>query len=259
MLPNLRLFEGDCLEVLQGISSGSVDLVLADPPYGTTRMKWDSVIPLEPLWEQLLRVLKPLGLVVMTSGQPFTTTLIASNLPMFKYSWVWEKTSASNPQHSNYQPLKVHEDILVFTRGGTASNSKTPAVYNKQMEAGKPYSRGFVTSGGGVTEGGFKGAVVQSLSGARNPRSVLKISNPKTRGRRHPTQKPLELMEYLLRTYSHEGHTVMDFAMGGGSTGAAALKLGRPFIGIEKDPVYFEVAKTFLTGLSEEREAKDVI
>jgi site-specific DNA-methyltransferase (adenine-specific) len=234
--------QGDCLERMKEIPSGSVDMILTDPPYGTTACKWDSIIPLEPMWEQLKRVIKPHGAIVMTASQPFTTTLISSNMKMFKYSIVWEKTSASNPQHSNFQPLKVHEDILIFTAGGTASGSKNPCTFNKQMEDGKPYYKGFTTSGGGVTSKGFTGAVVGSVDGKRNPRSVIKISNPKGKGQLHPTQKPVALMEYLIKTYTNEGETVLDFTMGSGTTGVACVNLNRSFTGIELDETYFNIA-----------------
>jgi site-specific DNA-methyltransferase (adenine-specific) len=217
-------------------------MVLVDPPYGTTACKWDGVIPLEPMWVQLKRVIKPNGAIVMTASQPFTTTLISSNMKMFKYPIVWEKTSASNPQHSNFQPLKVHEDILIFTNGGTAAGSRSPCRFNKQMTEGAPYKRGLTTSGGGVTTKGFKGAIVESLDGKRNPRSVIKIANPKGKGNKHPTQKPVALMEYLIKTYTNESETVLDFTMGSGTTGVACKKLNRRFIGIELDLYYFNIA-----------------
>ena len=239
----INLMQGDCLERMKEIESGSVDMILTDPPYGTTACKWDSIIPLEPMWEQLKRIIKPNGAIVMTASQPFTTTLISSNMKMFKYCWVWEKTSASNPQHANFQPLKVHEEILIFTSGGTAAGSKTPCLFNKQMINGKPYKRGLVTSGGGVTSGGFKGAFVGSSDGKRNPRSVIKMSNPKGKGQLHPTQKPVALMEYLIKTYTNETETVLDFTMGSGTTGCAAKNLNRSFIGIELDETYFNIAK----------------
>lgn len=242
------LFHGDCLQELLRIPDNSIDMVLTDPPYGTTACKWDSIIPLDQMWEQLKRVIKPYGAIVLTAGQPFTTTLIASNLKMFKYGIVWEKTSASNPQHANFQPLKVHEDVLIFTEGGTAAGSKYPCTFNKQMTDGEPYSKGLMTSGGGVTSKGFTGAVIEKKDGKRNPRSVIKIPNPKSKKHLHPTQKPVALMEYLINTYTNEGETVLDFTMGSGTTGVAAKNLNRKFIGIELDDKYFEIAKNRILG-----------
>lgn len=239
----IQLMHGDCLEKMKEIESGSVDAIICDPPYGTTACKWDSIIPLDSMWEHLKRIIKPNGAIVMTASQPFTTTLISSNLNMYKYCWVWEKTSGSNPQHSKFQPLKVHEDICIFTDGGTASGSKSPCTYNKQMTDGEPYYRGLTTSGGGVTSKGFKGAIVKSDSGKRCPRSVIKIANPKSKKLIHPTQKPVALMEYLIKTYTNEGETVLDFCLGSGTTGVAAKNLNRNFIGIELDDKYFEIAK----------------
>ena len=135
----IKLMQGDCLEKMKGIDDGSVDMVLTDPPYGTTACKWDSIIPLEPMWEQLKRIIKPNGAIVMTASQPFTTTLIASNMKMFKYCWVWEKNKGSNFQHSKFQPLKVSEDICVWSCGGSAQGSKNPMIYNPQMVVGKEY------------------------------------------------------------------------------------------------------------------------
>ncbi len=215
------------------IESGSVDMVLTDPPYGTTACKWDSIIPLEPMWEQLKRVIKPNGAIVMTASQPFTTTLIASNMKMFKYCWIWNKAKAANFPCVKQQPLKIHEDIVVFN-----SNKYT---YNPQM-----------TTGALRTKGGFyvKGdaAVVSGSPKIRNdsyyPKSILgfSIANNKGAGL-HPTQKPVALMEYLIKTYTSEGETVLDFTMGSGTTGVACKNLNRNFIGIELDENYFSIAK----------------
>jgi len=237
------LVRGDCLETMKYIPDCSVDLILSDPPYGTIACKWDTVIPFEPMWEQLKRIIKPNGAIVMTASQPFTTALIASNMKMFKYCWVWEKTKASNFVHANYQPLKAHEDVCVFSLGGSAQGSKTPMKYNKQMVPGKPYKLGLVTGGGRVTSKGLKGAICNNETGMRTPRSVIKVSNPSGKGHLHPTQKPVELMEYMIKTYSDENDVVLDFVAGSFSTGVACVNLNRRFIGIEKDDSYFEVGK----------------
>jgi site-specific DNA-methyltransferase (adenine-specific) len=186
--------QGDCLERMKEIPDGSVDMILTDPPYGTTACKWDSIIPLEPMWEQLKRVIKPNGAIVMTASQPFTTTLISSNMKMFKYCWVWDKKKGGNIQVLKWQPYKIHEDVVVF------SNDK-------------------------------------------HPKSILEVSNANQKGKVHPTQKPVALMEYLIKTYTNESETVLDFTMGSGSTGVAAKNLNRKFIGIEMDEAYFNIAK----------------
>jgi len=240
----INLMQGCCLERMKEIESGTVDMVLADPPYGTTACKWDSVIPLEPMWEQLKRVIKPNGAIVMTASQPFTTTLISSNLKMFKYCWVWEKSKASNFVHANYQPLKAHEDICVWSFGGAAQGSKSPMMYNPVHKEGKPYHKGYGHGdnrhlSGGLTEKAAKELV--NATGARKPRSVIYSKTAESEGRHHPTQKPIALMEYMIKTYTNEGDTVLDFAAGSFTTGVACVNLNRQFIGIELDEPYFDV------------------
>ena len=233
---DIWLMKGDCLERMKEIPDGSVDMILTDPPYGTTACKWDSIIPLEPMWEQLKRIIRPNGAIVMTASQPFTTTLIASNMKMFKYCWVWEKSRASNFVHSNFQPLKSHEDICVWSYGGSAQGSKTPMTYNPQHKKGKPYNKGIGHQENKHLSGGMSKVDTQELinkSGDRKPRSVIyNSSDCKDRGL-HPTQKPILLMEYMIKTYTNEGATVLDFTFGSGATIKAARNLNRKAIGIE--------------------------
>jgi len=226
MCPPVRLMLGDCLERMKEIDAGSVDAVIADPPYGTTACKWDSVIPLEPMWEQLKRVIKPNGAIVMTASQPFTTTLIASNMKMFKYCWVWHKRTPANVGAARFQPLKTHEDIVVF--GGK---------YKPQMTKGKMRMKGGKARSG-VANGSLN--PIYYKSDEYYPTSVLDIKSE--RGL-HPTQKPVALMEYLIKTYTNEGETVLDFTMGSGTTGVACVKTKRDFIGIELDEGYFKIAE----------------
>ena len=240
------LLLGDCLEVMNQIPEDSIDMILADPPYGTTACKWDSVIDLALMWEQLKRVIKPNGAIVMFGSQPFTSALIMSNLEMFKYCWVWEKSKASNFVHANYQPLKAHEDIVVWSKGGSAQGSKLPMQYNPIHTKGKPYHKGYGHGdnrhlAGGLTE--RKSKELKNATGDRKPRTVIYFKTAESEGRYHPTQKPLELLSYILHTYSSAGETVLDFTMGSGSTGVACANLGRHFIGIELDKNYFEIAK----------------
>jgi len=217
------------------IEDGSVDMVLTDPPYGTTACKWDSIIPLEPMWEQLKRVIKPNGAIVITASQPFTTTLIASNMKMFKYCWVWEKSHPSGFALANKMVMKRHEDICVFYR--------SLPTYNAQKIKGKK------NNSRGNRVGKMSGSISNpSLiqpptddSTMKHPSSVIKVSNPRIKGQ-HPTQKPVALMEYLIKTYTNEGEAVLDFTMGSGTTGVACKNLNRSFIGIEKDSESFRIA-----------------
>jgi len=230
----IQLIHGDCLEEMKKIPDGSVDLVLTDPPYGTTQNIWDSVIPLEPMWEQLSRVIKDNGVIVLTSQSLFTAQVQVTS-PFFRYSLIWEKPKAGGFLNAKRMPLQAHEDITVHYR-------RLP-TYNPQKEAGKPYTKKAVTNGDGGNYGTFKRTGTTSKNnGERFPRSVIKISNDNHRSL-HKTQKPVALMEYLIKTYTNEGETVLDFTMGSGTTGVACKNLNRNFIGIELDETYFEIAK----------------
>jgi site-specific DNA-methyltransferase (adenine-specific) len=235
-----KLINGDCLEEMKNIPDGSCDAIICDPPYGTTSCKWDSIIDLELMWEQLKRIIKPNGAIVLTASQPFTTTLIASNMKMFKYCLIWEKSKATGFFHVKYRPQKIHEDIVIFSFGGCAVGSKNPMSYNPQglLKLNTPKKRNkksvSATISNIVKPSGFQ-------EKTNYPKSILKFGSVgKTV---HPTQKPLELMEYLIKTYTKEGETVLDFTMGSGTTGVAAKNLGRKFIGIELDPDYFKIAE----------------
>ena len=234
---NVKLLLGDCLERMKEIPDGSIDMILADLPYGTTACKWDTIIPFEPLWEQYKRIIKPNGAIVLTASQPFTSALVMSNPKMFKYEWIWEKHKGTNFFLAKKQPLKVHESVLIF--GG--SN------YNPQMVEGTPYKqRGNhnIIKKGGMFGGYAVGYSKYHDSSKRYPRSVLQISNHNQKGNSfHPTQKPVALFEYLIKTYTNEGETVLDNCMGSGTTGVACKNLNRNFIGMELDDKYFEIAK----------------
>lgn len=235
-MSGINLFQGDCLEVMKEIPDGGIDMVLTDPPYGTTRCKWDMVIDLELMWEQLERIIKPNGAILLLAQTPFDKVLGASNLSLLRYEWIWEKSAATGHLNAKKMPMKAHENILVFyeklptyvpikTQGHMPVNSYT----KKQDSDGDCYGKTSQSSGGGNTD--------------RFPRSVLKFPSDKQKANLHPTQKPLALMEYMIKTYTNEGETVLDFTMGSGTTGVAAKNLKRNFIGIELDEEYFKIAK----------------
>ena len=235
----IKLLQGDCLELLNQIPDNSVDMVLADLPYGTTACKWDSIIPLAPLWEQYKRVCKPGAAIVLTASQPFTTKLISSNMEMFKYCWVWEKSKATGYFDVQYRPMKNHEDICVFGLGGVSNGSDPRMNYYPQglTELPSPKKR----TGKGIDATSRSGVVAKGDQVSTGfPKSVLRFgSATKTV---HPTQKPIDLMEYLLKTYTLKGQLVLDNTMGSGTTGVACVRTGRGFIGIELDPQFYQVA-----------------
>ena len=224
----------DCLEKMKEIDDKSIDLILADLPYGTTACKWDTIIPFEPLWEQYKRIIKDNGAIVLTASQPFTSALVMSNIKMFKYEWIWEKHQGTNPMSAKISPLKSHENILVFGIG--------KLKYNPQMEKGNPYSGFNSQTFQSEVYGGGKSIHRENKEGDRYPKTILRFT--KDKGKRfHPTQKPVALFEYLIKTYTNEGDLVLDNCAGSGTTGVACKNLNRNFIGIEKDPEYFKIAE----------------
>lgn len=246
MNENVWLMKGDCLELMKQIPDQSVDMILADPPYGTTACKWDSVIPFEPMWGQLKRIAKKNSAIVMTASHPFTSALVMSNVKMFKYCWVWEKNRPTGSLHARNRPMSKHEDIVVFS---SAPMGHVSQLGDKRM---KYYPQGVVSTGKkkSVKEKGFHGNHIGSRPNQVGieyevftgfPNSILRFSKEETH--LHPTQKPVALMEYLINTYTKEGETVLDFTMGSGTTGVAAKNLNRKFIGIELDETYFDLAK----------------
>lgn len=239
----IKLLQGDCLELMKDIPDGSIDMILCDLPYGTTACKWDTVIPFEPLWRQYKRIIKPNGAIVLTAQTPFDKILGCSNLPMLRYEWIWEKTQATGHFNAKKSPMKAHENVLVFY--------KNQSTYNPQKTIGhKPINK-YTKLASVVNKTQVYGKVSKDISGGgdtdRYPRSVQIFSSDKQKtkldGTIHPTQKPVALMEYLIRTYTNEGEMVLDNCMGSGTTGVACLNTGRNFIGMEKDETYFHVAK----------------
>lgn len=230
------LHHGDCLEVMQAIPDGSVDMILCDLPYGTTACKWDTVIPFEPLWAQYRRIAKRNAAIVLTASQPFTSALVMSNPGEFRYRWVWDKVNRiTGFLDAKFRPLRVVEDVCVFYAARP--------TYNPQKWQGEPYKAKHGRSGD-VYRPGLGGVVTDCADGMRYPQDLLRIKadNRGAEGRVHPTQKPVGLMEYLIRTYTQEGETVLDNCMGSGTTGVACANTARKFIGIEQDAKYFAIA-----------------
>ena len=243
---SLWLMQGNCLDRMKEIPDGSVDMVLTDPPYGTTACKWDTVIPFETMWEELKRIIKQNGAIILFGSEPFSSMLRCSNLKMFKYDLVWEKSKGSNFVHSKYQPLKTHENIIVFSKGGAAQGSKTPMKYYPQMTIGVPYDKGVGQKKISTLNGGLSKSSsihMKNETGNRFPRSVHYYKTAESEGSYHPTQKPVALLEYLIKTYTQEGETVLDFTFGSCSTGVACLNTNRKFIGVETNEEYFNIAK----------------
>jgi len=242
----MKLFQGDCLEIMKDTPDGSVDMVMADPPYGTTACKWDSIIPLEPMWEQLKRVIKKNGAIVLTASQPFTTVLISSNMGMFKYEWIWDKHRPTGAFMAKKIPMKVHENILLFYTTQPGYNPQKENRDKKNIRKNriknsliKSYSSSNIYD---FKDGNFANDFDEDKT---YPKTIISIPNiDNFSGKRvHPTQKPIALMEYLIKTYTNEGETVLDFCMGSGTTGEACINLCRNFIGIEKDTEYFRIAE----------------
>jgi len=245
------LHNGDCLTVLPSIPSGSIDAIITDLPYGTTACKWDTVIEFAPMWKEVKRVLKPNGAFITTASQPFTSALIMSNPSMFKCEWIWDKGVGNNFATVKYQPFKEHENIIVFGKGTITYNPQKIKRSDYSLKCHPVGSKHLVPSTGkAMAVNGLVGKPhYMSADGMRNPRSIIVFKPLKGRGKRspHPTRKPVALYEYLIKTYTNEGETVLDIAMGSGTTGVAAIQTGREFIGIEKEQKYFEIAEKRIT------------
>ena len=242
----IELMKGDCLEMMKSIPDGSVDLILTDPPYATTKNKWDNIIPFEPMWDHLKRIIKPKGVIVLFAQTPFDKILGASNLDMLKYEWVWFKNRPTGHLNSKFAPLKSHENILVFTEGSTSfvKNTKNSSTYNPQGLVACLKVNKRTRGNGNYDEVNNK---LENVALFENyPKSVL---NFKVEVGLHPTQKPVALLEYLINTYSNEGETVLDFTFGSCSTGVAALNTNRKFIGVEAEEKYFDIGASRMEGV----------
>lgn len=235
----MKLYKGNCLEIMETLPSKSIDMVLCDLPYGVTKNKWDSVLPFDELWEQYNRIVKPNGAIVLFSAGLFTVDLINSNRKNFRYTLVWDKVLTSGFLNANRMPLRSHEDICVFYK-------KLP-TYNPQFTEGEPlHSRGKLLNEQRNNNYGFfdvSKATIRTGETKKYPKSIIRFSRPPSSTMLHPTQKPVELLEYLIKTYSNENDTILDNCMGSGSTGVACKNTNRHFIGIELDEKYFNIAK----------------
>ena len=230
----IELIQGDCLEVMKSIPDGSIDAIITDPPYGTTACKWDSVIDFELMWEQLNRIIKPNGAIVLFGSEPFSSALRMSNIKNFKYDWIWDKKIPRGMAFAKYQPMRRSELISVFYK-------KAGCYFPQMTLRDKPIKRGGgkIDKTNGIPKPEYlKGKIYTH----KNPTNIIEIKNVNNKNV-HPTQKPIALMENLIKTYTNENETVLDFTMGSGSTGVAAKNLNRSFIGIEQDPNYFKIAE----------------
>ena len=241
------IYNGDCLDIMPTLADKSVDMILCDLPYGTTACKWDHVIPFEPLWKEYKRLIKDRGAIVLTASQPFTSFLITSNIEMFKYCWVWDKIFGANYMKAQYMPILSHEDICIFSHG-KVNHTGNRMMYNPQKEpretTRKWLQNGYTKNIKNPKTDNFKtNPICEKESDFRYPKSVINISNSDHTNRLHPTQKPVALFEYLIRTYTSEGDTVLDNCAGSFTTAIACLNTNRKYICIEKDKKYFEIGK----------------
>ena len=227
-----QIFNEDCLEGMKRIPDGSIDCIITDPPYWTTACKWDSVIPFEPMWEQLKRIIKPNGAIVLFGSEPFSSALRMSNIKNYKYDWIWDKKKGGNIMLLKQQPYKVHEIISVFN---TNKETYYPIMEAQTPRTGKTYSAGEAN--------GIKNYGDLRHYDKKYPKSILEISNANQNGKQHPTQKPVALMEYLIKTYTNENETVLDFTMWSWTTAIACINTNRNYIGFELDKWYYDIAQ----------------
>lgn len=242
IMENYNLYLGDCIDKMKNIPDESIDLVLTDPPYGTTACPWDEIVPFDKMWEQLKRITKPKSAIVLFGSQPFTSSLIMSNPKMFRYEWIWVKNTQTGMMSAGKMPMKKHENILVFYKNQPVFNeTKVLGSFISQNHSKKGYGYKNKTS----SLYNVDGNVSFNWSEFVHTNSILlcNVVGNRDKNKFHPTQKPVPLLEYLIKTYTLENELVLDFTMGSGSTGVAAIKTGRKFIGIEQDKKYFNIAK----------------
>lgn len=241
----VTLYQGDCLELMRELPNQSVDLILCDLPYGTTAGRWDEVLPFEQLWEHYKRLIKPEGNICLFASGIFSSIMVTSNLEMFLYRWIWDKKQGANWQLAKRQPLNITEDINVFSHSRAANGAKMVARYQPLMEL-----RDTPIKSGGVPNSSLlnphKMKALKKTYTTRYPTNILSFKKPSSKERIHPTQKPIELLKYLIKTYTSEGDLVLDNCMGSGTTGVASITLERNFVGMELDPSFFEKSIDFI-------------
>ena len=243
-----KLMQGDCLELMKDIPDKSIDMILCDLPYGTTACEWDKVIDFKALWEQYERIIKDNRIIALFGSEPFASKLRMSNLPMYKYEWYWDKKSTNGFLNAKKRPLKRIEQVIIFSKG-------CPIYYPLMERRGKPRSKGSYNKkqgNGDMVYGRFNN--IQSFNNLYYPTNLIEFSNASQKGKKHPTQKPVALLEYLIKTYTNENETVLDNCMGSGSTGVACVNTNRNFIGIELDEKYFNIAKERIESYDRARE-----
>ena len=231
-----EIYLGDCLELMpKHVEDKSIDMIFCDLPYGTTQNKWDGVIPLDKLWSEYERVIKDNGVILLTAAQPFTSALVMSNIKLFKYEWIWQKTKCSGHLNAKKMPLRQHESVLIFYK-------KLP-TYNPQGLIDGDFNNSRPAQGSGIVKNYGKERYTKQISKKGNyPKTIQEFANPSGAGHLHPTMKPLSLIEYMIKTYTNEGDLILDNTCGSGTTGLGAKNLGRNFIMMEQDPEYYEIA-----------------
>lgn len=254
---DIKLYNGDCLEVMKNIPDQSIDMILCDLPYGTVNQSWDVIIPLDPLWQEYKRIIKPRGAIALFASEPFATILRSSNLEWYRYDWIWNKSHCSNFQMMNFQPGRQHELICMFSPSPAVyTSSNTSMVYYPQKEPRNKPTR----NGGGLNTckmlNNNNMQKIDKVYNEKNPTSILDFKVVTPHERVHPTQKPTKLLKYLIKTYTLEDQTVLDNCMGSGSTGVACVETNRGFIGIEKDENYFNIAKQRITEIENKQNKK---
>ena len=245
-MSDIKLYQGDCIELMKSIPDNSIDMVLCDLPYKETGNKWDRGIDLKAVFDEYRRIIKEDGCIALNGTMKFGFQLYEVASDLYKYEWVWEKDNGTNAPNVNFQPFRIHEYVFIFGKGRVTNGTRTPMNYYPQKTEGKPYTQ----MSGRVSEnwkGGLKNVITDNPTGLRHPKTIQKFTRDK--GGLHPTQKPVAMCEYFIKTYTSEGATVLDNCMGSGSTGVACVNSNRNFIGIELDERYFNIAKERIESL----------